>query len=103
MGFNSVFKGLIYQYWVQEFRQYFRRIDFCHIMRFLESEEVAKAAHKKTDPSSLFVHSFYYSVFNITLKVLLFLRISRVPVFLVWGRAVCSNKSKKCPDNVIRI
>jgi hypothetical protein len=49
----------------------------------LESEEVAKAAHKKTDPSSLFIHPFYYSAFIIALKLLLFLRLSRQPDFLV--------------------
>jgi hypothetical protein len=40
----------------------------------LESE-VAKAAHKKTAPSSLFNHSFYYTAF-ITLKLLPFLRLT---------------------------
>jgi len=54
----------------------------------LDSEEVVKAAHKKTDPkktdpSSLFIHSCYYSAFIITLKLLPFLRLSRESDFLL--------------------
>jgi hypothetical protein len=65
----------------------------------LDSEEVAKAAHKKTDPKktdppSLFIHSCYSSAFIIVLKLLLILRLSSESDFHLWGRAVCCNKSK---------